>query len=219
MVNAGSELHMFATASVPRGYTAATLLDSLLHKRGPATLHEWGGPNAVAPGKTGSVTLFLAPGQYIAGCFVVSADGKTHFAKGMMGAFTVVPSRDTGLAPTSTRLAALSTYHIALSGPPIGRGVQTLRVRNDAAAGHDFVILRVLPGHSVADALRWFSNVGTARPAAVPVVGTTALHKGEQVFVTANFTPGTYVAVCWMQTNGKFHYDLGMKHVFTVPAT
>jgi hypothetical protein len=53
-------------------------------------------------------------------------------------------------------------------------------------------------------------------PAAVPVGGTTGIHTGDQVFVPAHLTPGQYVLVCWMSTNNKYHFDLGMQHAFTV---
>ncbi|MGH9420720.1 MAG: hypothetical protein ACRD3J_12155 [Thermoanaerobaculia bacterium] len=219
MANAGRELHMFASASVPPGYTASSLLDSLLHDRFHASLTEWGGPNAVAPGDTGSVSLFLPEGEYVMGCFVESPDGKTHFVKGMMGILHVVAAADTGSPPTSRHLVTLTTYGIAVTGVPIRPGTQMLRVRNDAKEGHDLVVLKVLPGHSVADALAWFRNLPTGRRAATTIAGTTGLHPGEQAFVNMRFTAGTYVLVCWIRTNGKYHFDLGMNRVITVPPT
>ena len=218
MINAGRELHMLATFSVPHGYTAATLLDSLLHGHFPPNVQEWGGPNAVAPGDTGVVSLFLPAGQYVAGCFVKSADGKTHFMKGMMGSFEVVGAQG-GASPLSYEdTVTLSTYRIAMSGVTLRPGIRTLLVRNAAKERHDVVILKVLSGHSVDDALRWFANVAVGTPAAIPVGGTTALHTGEHAFVNAKLTPGAYVLVCWLTTNNKFHFDLGMTQVFTVPA-
>jgi len=85
MINAGKELHMFASVSVPAGMTTASLLDSLLRGNSTKDLTEWGGPNAVAPGDTATVTMFLPAGKYAVGCFVDSPDGKTHFMKGNVG--------------------------------------------------------------------------------------------------------------------------------------
>ncbi|MDQ2889094.1 MAG: hypothetical protein M3R65_00890 [Gemmatimonadota bacterium] len=157
MANSGKELHMLATFSVPRGYTQATLIDSLIHGHAPANFEEWGGPNAVAPGDTNTMYVMLPAGPYVVGCFVRSADGTTHFMKGMLGTFDVVATANTGAPPPSDRN--------------------------------------------------------------VTIGGTTSLHTGEHAFVTANFTPGTYVLVCWLTTHNKFHFDLGMKNVFTVSDT
>lgn len=219
MINAGKELHMFASMSVPSGMTPADLLDALVKNRAPTDIKEWGGPNAVAPGATTSVTLFLPAGSYAVGCFVVSPDGKPHFMKGMMGSFEVVPAKDTGIPPVSDRTITLSTYHIAMDGGVLEKGPHVFRVRNTTKEGHDFVILKVLPGHTVAQALKWFGNPPVGTPTAEPIGGTTGLHLNEQGYVQATFTPGTYVLVCWMETNNKPHFMLGMQKVLTVPAT
>jgi plastocyanin len=219
MINAGKELHMFASANVPAGMTTAGMLDSIMKDRVPKNFTEWGGPNAVAPGSTSTVTLYLQPGTYVVGCFVVSPDGKTHFMKGMMGSFDVVASRDAGTPPASDRNILLSTYHIAMDGGTLTKGQHVFNVRNTAKEPHDLVILKVLPGHTVAQALKWFGNPPVGAPAAEPIGGTTALHLNEQGYVQAKFTPGTYVLVCWMRTDNKPHSQLGMEKVLTVPAT
>jgi hypothetical protein len=219
MINAGKQLHMFASAGVPRGMTSAGVLDSIMHDRVPKDFTEWGGPNAVAPGDTGTVTLFLPAGSYVVGCFVVSTDGKTHFTKGMMGSFEVVAGKDTGTAPVSDRSILLSTYHIAMDGGTLTKGPHVFMVRNTVKQRHDFVLLRVLPGHTVAQALKWIGNPSVGAPAAEPIGGTTALHLNERGYVQARFTPGTYVLVCIMETDKKLHFQMGMQKVVTVPAT
>jgi len=219
MINAGKEMHMFASASVPRGMTTSAVLDSIMKEHVPKDFKEWGGPNAVAPGDTNTVTLFLPAGSYVVGCFVTSQDGKTHFMKGMMGSFEVVAARDTGVAPVSDRNILLSTYHIAMDGGTLSKGAHVFMVRNTVAQPHDMVILKVLPGHTVAQALKWFGNPPVGAPAAEAIGGTTALHLNERAYVNARFTPGTYVLVCWMKTDNKTHFQLGMQKVITVPAT
>lgn len=219
MANTGRELHMFATASVPHGYTAASFEAAILKGNVPGGLTEFGGPNAVAPGDTTSVSMFLPAGEYVVGCFVQSPDGKRHFDKGMMGSFDVVAVADTGAPPRSDERITLSTYGIAMPGASPQPGMRTFLVRNTAKETHDLVILKVLPGHSIAQALTWFTKLPSGAPAAVPVGGTTGIHTGEQVLVPADLTPGQYVLVCWMTTNHKYHFDLGMQHAFIVPAT
>lgn len=219
MANTGHELHMFATAAVPRGYTAASLEAALVKGQPPVHITEFGGPNAVAPGDTTSVTMFLPAGEYVVGCFVRSPDGALHFSKGMMGSFDVVAAADTGAPPASDERVVLSTYGIAMPGALPKPGMQTFLVRNMAKETHDLVILKVLPGHTVAQALTWFAKLPPGAPAAVPVGGTTGIHTGDQVLVPAHLTPGQYVLVCWMTTNQKYHFDLGMQQAFTVSGT
>lgn len=224
MVNHGRELHMLATMNVPHGFTGATLIDSLLHDgHVPDDMREWGGPNAVAPGDTGSVTMYLAPGEYMLGCFVQGADHKTHFVKGMVGSVRVT-SRSASIAkattPRSKHLVTLSSYAIGMRGPTLRAGIDTLRIHNSANERHDLVVLKVAPGRSVADVIAWFTNPppkGAA--AATAVAGTTALHPGEDAYISGHFTPGTYVLACWMYEDGKPHSQIGMNRTFTVGAS
>jgi hypothetical protein len=220
MRNAGKELHMFAVANVPRGLTSAGLLDSVMKGKVPRDVKEWGGPNAVEPGDVGSVTVSLPVGSYIVGCFVTAPDGKTHFMKGMMGSFEVVAAHDSGTAPVSDRNIMLSSYRITMDGGALTPGSHTFRVINTVAERHDFVILKLLPGHTVAQALHSFANYPAGTAAAEPVTGTTALHLNQPGYVQARFTPGTYILVCWMwKDNKKPHIDLGMSKVVTVSAS
>jgi len=219
MINAGKELHMFASVSVPAGMTTASLLDSLLRGNSTKDLTEWGGPNAVAPGDTATVTMFLPAGKYAVGCFVDSPDGKTHFMKGMLGSFEVVASTDKGVPPVSDRTALLSTYAIAMDGGALTKGSHVIAVRNTTKATHDLLVLKVLPGHTAAQAFKWLENPYVGSPAAVPIGGTTGIHLDETTYVQARFTPGTYILVCMMSTNHKRHFMLGMKKVITVSAT
>jgi hypothetical protein len=48
-----------------------------------------GGMQALASGLSGWVVLDLAPGEYVAICFVPNAEGVPHFALGMVAGFTV----------------------------------------------------------------------------------------------------------------------------------
>jgi hypothetical protein len=220
MANAGKELHMIAVANVPAGITTTGMLDSLMKGPLPKKSVEWGGPNATAAGDSTAVTMFLPAGTYVMGCFVVSPDGKVHLMKGMMGSFQVVAARDSGAAPVADRRVLLSNYKIEMDGGPLKKGPHVFLVQNIAKETHDLVILKVLPGHTVEQTLAWFGNPPVGTPAAVPVGGTTGLNLNGKAYVQANFTPGTYVLVCWMSTaTGKEHLKLGMKKVLTVSAT
>ena len=76
----------------------------------------FGGPTGVQPGEARSTTSNLTPGHYVFLCFVQSADGVPHLAKGMIAPLEVtepaveddVPAADDWLSPVeAARLADL----------------------------------------------------------------------------------------------------------------
>jgi hypothetical protein len=172
MANAGIELHMFGIARVRDGHTLPETIDSLSNDR-EVPVDDWGGPNAVSPGDTATASLYFSPGQYLVVCVIESSDGKRHLQKGMRGAFEVVSAGDTTGVSGEDALVMLTDYHVALSGPPLATGTRRIRVHNAATQGHDLEILRMLPGHSADDALRWFEHPGKEAPTARAVGGTS----------------------------------------------
>ncbi len=219
MVNGGHELHMLAIAHVPRGFTAASLIDSLIHNRYIPPISEVGGPNVISSGNSAVVTVFAPAGEYVYGCFVISPDGKLHVAKGMFGSFTAVAGKDVGARPSSDESVTLTTYRVAAPAT-ITRGTHTILVHDGATERHDMAILRIKPGHSVAEALKWLDHPDKNQQFAEAIGGTTAVDGGGEDFVTADFTPGDYLFLCILSTDkNKNHYDLGMKQLVTVPST
>jgi hypothetical protein len=195
MPNSGHETHMLAIASVPNGYTVSAFIDSLVHAHIGHDTKFWAGVDVVSPGDTGVVTVFLPAGQYAAACFVQSADGTRHVQQGMAGAFDVVASADTGSAGFVDAIVTLSHKHIRLTGPALERGVRTLRVASSNPQPLDFQLLKLRPGRSPSDALRWFSNRNTIAPAADALGGVSSIGAGQKATMTVDFTPGKYLLV------------------------
>lgn len=191
--NSGSETHMLSIASVPEGYTTAALEDSIVNLHLPKDARFWAGVDVVSPGDTGVVSVFLPAGDYVAMCFVQSADGTRHIQRGMVGAFDVVAVRDTGVTFFVDGVVTLSRKRIRLSGPTLKAGIRTLRVASSNAAPQDFQILKLRPGRSARDALKWFANRNTMAPAAEAVGGVSSIFAGQRATVTVNFTPGDYL--------------------------
>jgi hypothetical protein len=195
MANAGHETHMLSITSVPDGYTTSAFVDSAVRMRLSPSNKWWAGVDVVSPGDTGVVSVFLPPGRYVASCFVQSADGGRHVARGMVGAFDVVPSKDTGATGYVDAIVTLSHRHIRMDGPRLKPGVRVLRVASSNPAPQDFQILRLLPGRSASDALKWFTHRTTVAPAAEALGGISEIYAGQKAAMTVNFAPGDYLLV------------------------
>ena len=223
LVNAGAEVHMMGISRVAYGHSARAVLEAIAHNHAMPEISDWGGPNAVSPGDTATVTMFYPAGDYAIGCFVESADGKFHALRGMMAIMTVTGTPDSSASPAHAPAQAdarvtLTDYHVAVQGA-LAPGDRTVLVQNGASQGHDLEILEVLPGHSVADALRWFEHPADEPPAARAIGGVVAIHPGQQALVSATFRPGRYVFLCWVPDSaGQPHFRRGMQQSITIAA-
>lgn len=193
LVNTGKETHMLAVAPVPAGYTTSAFVDSLVRLHIAPNTTFWSGVDVVSPGDTAVVTAFFPAGQYAVGCFVKSADGALHVAKGMVGSFDVIAARDTGVAPSVDGVVTLAGSHIGVHGAALRGGVHTLRIVSSNPHPQDFQMLKLLPGRSVQRALDWFTHRTMVAPAAEAVGGVSSVYSGQHASVTVRFTPGVYL--------------------------
>jgi len=217
LVNTGNETHMLAVAPIPAGYTTSGFVDSLVHLHIAPNTAWWSGVDVVSPGDTAVMTAFFPAGEYAVSCFVKSADGTLHVAKGMVGSFDVIAARDTGAAPIVDGVVTLAGNHIGLHAATLGRGMHTLRVVSRNPHPQDFQILKLLPGRSVQDALRWFTHRTTLVPAAEAVGGVSSIYSGQRASVTVRFTPGTYLLVS--QVEGADAHPAFAQRTLTIPRT
>jgi len=156
-----------------------------------------GGPNRIGPQGTSEVILDLAAGQYALACFVNTADGVTHAAKGM-----IVPLQVTAATAPATPLPAGSgTFTLGGNGSdwpatlPSGRSMY--RVANKADAVREFFVGRLATGKTVADLKKaladpaangtpdWFEAFG----------GMEGLKPTGMGVVRLDLKPGNYAAV------------------------
>jgi hypothetical protein len=224
LVNAGREVHMLGIGRVPSGHSARAVLDAIAHDRTVPEVSDWGGPNVVSPGDTATVTMFFPAGDYAVICSVESADGKIHALRGMMAIMTVTGASDSSSVPAGALAAradanvTLTDYHVGVQGALVA-GDRTVRVINGASQGHDLEILQILPGHSAADALRWFEHPAREAATARAIGGVVAMHPGQQAVVSATFHPGNYLFLCWVPDSaGRPHFRRGMHQAITVAA-
>jgi len=213
LVDNGSEMHHVAFVKLNDGKTMADV-EQLLKTPGPmpSWAVDYGGVNPPHPGGgMATTTQMLEPGSYALLCFVPSADGTPHFAKGMVRPLTVVAdSGATAPAPEADVTMTLKDYSFSLS-KPITAGRHTIKVESDGSQAHEVVLARLAPGKKAADLPAWIEKPN-GPPPAEPIGGVPAMAKGHTAFVTADFTPGDYALVCFLPDakDGKPHFVHGM---------
>jgi hypothetical protein len=217
LVNGGNEVHMLGIGRVPYGHSARAVLDAIAHHKSVPETTDWGGPNAVSPGDTSTITMFFPAGDYAIVCAVQSADKQMHMMRGMMATMLVTAVADTVSPPRSQdAIVTLTDYHVAVRGS-LAAGERTVRVENGASQGHDLEILEILPGRTEADAMRWFEHPAREAPAARAVGGVVAIHPGQQAIVSATFRPGKYLFLCWVPDDaGRPHFLRRMHQLVTI---
>lgn len=221
LVNHGEELHHAVLVRLEEGKTLAELqaeLQAALRDGGQP--RPWavfaGGPNAVDPGASASVTVALRPGRYALVCLIASPDGDLHVAKGMIRELVVVPAHAATELPPADAAVMLSDYDFKLSRP-LAAGRHTLRVRNYAAQWHEVQLFRLEPGKTVEDLERWLATEDGPPPGA-SIGGVAALSQGHANNLAVDLTPGEYALVCFLpdSKDGKPHFVHGMVKGFTV---
>jgi len=152
-----------------------------------------GGPNGVAPGAKGTVTVDLKPGSYVMVCHIPSPrDQVGHAEKAMVASFTV---SGPAAAAAATASAVKGTITIAKGGYQVPAGLVTgsYRVQNDFDQPAEAGLVRLRPGATAKDVLAFFS--GQAPPGPPPFSsagGVTTLAPRSSAVVDLELTQGTY---------------------------
>ena len=221
LVNRGEELHHAMLIRLDEGRTLEELREELQAAlRAGSEPRPWvvfaGGPNAVDPGVSASVTVALRPGRYALVCLIASPDGDLHAAKGMIRELVVAPARAATELPPADAAIVLSDYDFEFSRP-LAAGMHTLHVRNDAAQWHEIQLFRLDPGKTVEDLERWLAS-GDGPPPGASIGGVAALSHGHANNLELNLPPGEYAFVCFLpdSQDGKPHFVHGMVKGFTV---
>lgn len=222
LTNDGKEVHHLWIVRLNEGRTPSEFMKSMNAWGSALKMPEWavdvGGPNNVGSGATADGTMTLDPGTYMLVCWVQSPDGRPHVMKGMVKALRVTAQGATAPAePTPDVVMTLDDYSFTVS-TPIKAGRRTIRFENRANQSHEAVIARLLPDKSLTQAIVWM-NEGQAGPPPVEALGgASGIAKGRHMFITADFTPGKYVLLCFIPDakTGKPHSAHGMAKEITV---
>jgi hypothetical protein len=213
LVSNGQEMHHATLIKLEDGKSVDDFAKAI---RNPGPLPKWmvevGGPNPPHPhGGVAETVQMLEPGNYVIACFVPSADGKPHIAKGMMRPITVVASSTPSAPePTADVTMTLTDYTFTLS-KPLTPGKHVIRVENTAPQSHEVVLVRLAPGKTAADVAAWVEKM-QGPPPGEPIGGVAALHTGAHAFVPVELTPGEYGLICFIPDakDGKPHAAHGM---------
>jgi hypothetical protein len=219
MTNRGKQLHHVQLVRLDSGKTAQEYVRAL-KPNGPPP--RWsvvvGGPNAANPdGGTSNATVNLEPGNYAVVCFVDLPDRVPHFAKGMVRDLKVTPATGpAAAAPTADVTLTLTDYDFGLPAT-IAPGRYTIRVTNSAQQPHEIQLARLAPGKTAQDFMAWLEKM-QGPPPGDAIGGVDALANGREAYFTADFTPGNYVAICFLPDakDGKPHFVHGMIKEFRI---
>lgn len=220
--NDGKEIHHLWIVRLNEGKTPADFMRAMNAWGSALKMPDWavdvGGPNNVGSGETAEGTITLDPATYMLVCWVQSPDGRPHVMKGMVKSLRVTAQGATAPAePTADVVMTLDDYSFNVSSP-IKAGRRTIRFENRAAQSHEAVIARLLPGKTVDQAIIWMNAGQAGAPPVEMLGGASGIAKGRHMFITANFTPGKYVLLCFIPDakTGKPHSSLGMAKEITI---
>jgi hypothetical protein len=179
-----------------------------------------GGPERVGPGSVSSAILIVDPGRYVvADLGDGTAAGRQNLSEASVRELSIVrplgPDRLATLPPTELTIT-LTEWSVALNGP-LRAGRRTVRIENAGQLEHHLWIVRMMPGHTMQDVLRWTERGNSTMPFE-PVGGTTVMDSHRSVNVTLDLLPGEYTLICALfnPLSRRTHAQHGMVKQVTV---
>jgi hypothetical protein len=216
LMNHGVEPHHMVVVRLDSGHVVGELLQSVSAEKVPNWVTLLGGPNATMPGSTTETVIELTPGNYAILCVISSTDGTPHVAKGMVRQLTVKAAA-TATVPLTPDIELTLTDYAFKTSRPITPGPHVIRVVNIAEQPHEVTLVRLNPGKTIQDFLKWAAKPQGPAPG-VWFGGTTPQSKGVSSYIVTDFTPGDYGFICFMPDakDGKSHHLHGMVDQFKV---
>lgn len=192
--------HQLDVYRLDERHSASDLVNALTTDAPAPWAKEMGGVGYPLPSGTVNATYILEPGKYAFVCGVHDrVTNKRHYQMGMYTEVTVSGRRVPGALPTADISVSEVEYTWTLS-KPVTPGVHVLRVTNDGKAFHEMKILRILPGHTIAQALAWKRGEPRADTAFATV---TTMGPRTSVLTTIDFRPGEYLLFCVPQAKHR----------------
>jgi hypothetical protein len=217
--NAGTMAHEAALARLETGKTPQDLQAAF--PQGEAAVLQLltfvGGPNAVDPGRTASVSSALEPGVYAFLCFLPDpADGAPHVAKGMISFMNVTGQAAAVTAPKADKSIVMKDF--AYDMPALAKGKQTVKLSNEGPQPHVLSLLKLGQGKTMKDVGAFLAGQAPPGPPPFSALGGSALTKGRDAYLELDLEAGNYVAICPVPdpASGKPHSELGMVKEFTI---
>jgi hypothetical protein len=217
LVNKGPSLHHIQLMRFEGDKTLDDFLSALQGEHPPTWATPVGGPAPPEVGDTSTSIEALEPGNYAMICFIPSADGMPHLAKGMTRALKVVgPSRTAASEPEADIVVKLVDYDFELS-KPLTAGKHTIRVDNGGQQPHEIAIVRLNPGKKPLDFTAWGMKPVGPPPGTIHG-GLSGIMPGTHSFIEVDLPHGDYALLCFLPDakDGKPHYEHGMAKQTTV---
>ena len=190
----GNDFHNLELVRLDSGHTGTEWHRAAIAHRLPTWAKNLGGPGFAQPRQSSNATYVLEPGNYLLTCSVGSArpvDSLYHVWRGMIRAIHVREGRRVAQLPRHDIIARITARGVEFSGS-MESGVRVLRVENADTIVHEFGVTRLLPGHTVAEAIAWRRRMGTPEPDTL-VGGLGDLDPGRVLLTTITFEPGEYL--------------------------
>ncbi len=225
LVNHGKELHHASIFRLGEGKTLVDFQAAMaVVMSGKAPPPAWityaGGPNAIDPDDSSTVTQVFDPGRYLVLCMIPGKDGEPHVMKGMLHPLVV-----TGTAPGPAPALPAADVTVKLSDydfvfdKPLTAGTHTVRVDNAGPQPHEIVVAELAPGKSAADFVKWETGGEKGPlPANRWLGGVAGIDTGKSATFTVTLKAGNYLVICfWPDAkDGKPHFVHGMIKQITV---
>jgi hypothetical protein len=213
LINNGREDHLLTFVRVDSSVPLDTTLANALAGRAAIFKHALGGPMAAA-GRSAQATLTLPAGRYLMLCYLHSPDGKAHIAQGMMHLLTVTGRTNAALAsgPNDVGITMREYgYDVSTSLRP---GPHVLVVKNAGAQLHEFFLLHMRPGTTLADTTRALEDTLLSDLSG----GAAIMAPGQTIRLPVNIESGIYILVCFVSDtkDHRPHLAHGMKKVIRV---
>jgi len=165
LMDHGKEPHHVQFARLNDGVSFEQFTAALQEGEGPAMalITFPGGVAPVDPGSSASGVINLTPGNYVLLCFVPSADGLPHLAKGMVAPVTVVESATEQVEPVADATVQLVDFSFVLP-TDIKAGKQIWKVVNEGSQLHEINLMKLAEGKTLDDVAAWWQNPKAPRP-------------------------------------------------------
>jgi hypothetical protein len=210
----GKEPHHGILLRLDEGKTFADVAAAITeHGPPPPWMHLDGGMMIGDPQEGSNVTLSLTPGKYVLICFIPSADGVLHVAKGMASPIEVTaPTGPPAAEPKADVVLRLVDYDFQFS-KPLTPGEQVIKVETAPGQPHELVLVRLgegVTGKQVVAAE--MGQIKGPRPSYTFVGGVAPMEAGRHAYIHANLRPGNYALICFIPDakDGKPHLAHGM---------